>query len=40
MPITRLRIRLNAGAVDHIFVLAYLADFGAGTVDYLLAVRN
>ena len=40
MPITRLRIRLNAGAGDHTFVLAYLSDFGAGTVNYLQVVRG
>jgi hypothetical protein len=40
MPVTRLRIRLDAGAVDRTFILAYLRDFGTGPLDYLQVVRG
>jgi hypothetical protein len=40
MPVQRLRIRLNGGAVDRTFDLAYLALFGHGSPSYIQYART
>lgn len=43
MPRAQVRVRINAGAVDHTLIMVYISDFGVGpanTLNYLQIVRG